>query len=84
MDTAGMLAKNLLTKDFDVRETSSEAWLEFEELNNEAVFDIEEQAPCYAIGGADLSATTDLTAAVIIYRLKHDNHLYVLQMYWMP
>lgn len=78
------LVKNLLTKDFDVRETSSEAWLEFEELNNEAVFDIEEQAPCYAIGGADLSATTDLTAAVIIYRLKHDNHLYVLQMYWMP
>lgn len=78
------LVKNLLTKDFDVRETSSEAWLEFEELNNEAVFDIEEQAPCYAIGGADLSGTTDLTAAVIIYRLKHDNHLYVLQMYWMP
>lgn len=78
------LIKNLLTKDFDVRETTTDSWLEFEELNNEAVFDITEQSPCYAIGGADLSATTDLTAAVIIYRLKGDNHLYVLQMYWMP
>ena len=78
------LVRNLLTKDFDIRETTSEAWLEFEELNNETVFDITEQAPCYAIGGADLSATTDLTAAVIIYRLKGDNRLYVQQMYWMP
>lgn len=78
------LVRNLLTKDFDIRETTSEAWLEFEELNNETVFDIAEQSPCYAIGGADLSATTDLTAAVIIYRLKGDNRLYVLQMYWMP
>ena len=43
------LVKNLLTKDFDVRETTSEAWLEFEELNNEAIFDIAEQAPCDAI-----------------------------------
>lgn len=78
------LVKNLLTKDFDVRETTRDAWLEFEELNNEEIFDIAEQSPCYAIGGADLSATTDLTAAVIIYRLKGDNRLYVLQMYWMP
>lgn len=78
------LVKNLLTKDFDVRETTSEAWLEFEELNNETTFDIAEQNPCYVIGGVDLSATTDLTAAVVIYRLKEDNRLYVLQMYWMP
>lgn len=78
------LVKNLLTKDFDVRETTTDAWLEFEELNNEETFDIGEQSPCYAIGGVDLSATTDLTAAVIVYRLKRDNHLYVLQMYWMP
>jgi phage terminase large subunit-like protein len=78
------LVKNLLTKDFDVRETTSEAWLEFEELNNEVTFDVNQQAPCYAIGGADLSATTDLTAAVVLYRLKNDPNLYVLQMYWMP
>ena len=37
------LIKNLLTKDFDVRETTTDSWLEFEELNNEAVFDIAEQ-----------------------------------------
>lgn len=78
------LVKNLLTKDFDVRETTSDAWLEFEELNNTEKFDPAKQHPCYAIGGADLSATTDLTAAVIMWRLPNDEHIYVEQMYWMP
>lgn len=78
------LVKNLLCKDFDIRETSSDTWLDFDDLNNEAVFNPLEQRISYAIGGADLSATTDLTAACLIYKLKKDNQLYVLQMYWLP
>lgn len=76
--------KNLLCKDFDHRETSSESWLEFDQLNNEATFDPQKHNACYAIGGADLSATTDLTSACVIYKLKVDNQIYVLQMYWLP
>jgi phage terminase large subunit-like protein len=34
------LVKNLLTKDFNIRETSSEAWLTFEQLNNQETFDV--------------------------------------------
>src|SRR5690606_37378301 len=49
----------VLTKDFNVRETSAGTWLTFEEANNEATFSLEELRDTYAIGGVDLSATTD-------------------------
>lgn len=79
-----LLVKNLLTKDFNIRETSTEAWLTFEQLNNKAIFDIAKLKPSYGIGGCDLSSTTDLTAAKVIFMLPNDSHVYVLQMYWLP
>lgn len=79
-----MLQKNLLCKDFNIRETSSEAWLTFEQLNNEAKFNVDELKPKYGIGGADLSSTTDLTAAKVIFMLPNNSGIYVLSMYWIP
>lgn len=79
-----MLVKNLLTKDFNIRETSSESWLTFEQLDNQQVFDVGTLKPRYAIGGADLSSTTDLTAACIIFQLPDDNTIYAKHMYWLP
>ncbi len=77
------LVKNLVCKEFNIRETSSEAWLPFEVLNNTATFDLKELKPRYGIGGADLSSTTDLTAAVVIFMVPGDNHIYVLPMFWL-
>lgn len=79
-----LLVKNLLCKEFNIRETSSEAWLTFEQANNTAVFDIKELRPRYGIGGADLSATTDLTAAKVLFKVPNDEHIYVISMYWIP
>lgn len=79
-----MLVKNLLCKDFNIRETSTEAWLTFEELNNTATYDLDLLKPNYAIGGADLSRTTDLTCATAIFMLPNDDTIYVKQMYWLP
>ncbi|PHE70870.1 terminase large subunit [Bacillus wiedmannii] len=79
-----MLVKNLLTKDFNIRETSTEAWLTFEQLNNTSKYKVAELKPSYGIGGCDLSSTTDLTAAKVIFMLPDDPHIYVLQMYWLP
>lgn len=76
--------KNLLCKDFNVRETSIATWLTFEELNNEATFNLAKMKVKYGIGGTDLSKTTDLTAAKVIFMLPNDPELYVLQMYWLP
>lgn len=78
------LVKNLLCKDFNIRETNSEAWLTFEQLNNTATFDIAKLKPRYCIAGIDLSSTTDLTCATIIFRVQNDPVLYVEQMYWLP
>lgn len=78
------LVKNLLCKDFNLRETTNDAWLTFEQLNNEAIFDIEKLKPRYGIGGVDLSITTDLTAACVLFMVPGDNTLYFQHMYWLP
>lgn len=79
-----LLVKNLLTKDFNIRETTSEAWLTFEQLNNQATFNIKELKPRYGIGGCDLSSTTDLTAACALFQVPDDDTVYVTHMYWLP
>lgn len=79
-----LLVKNLLTKDFNIRETSSESWLTFEQLNNPETFDIEQLKPRYAIGGADLSSAVDLTAACIAFKVPGDESIYLKHMYWLP
>lgn len=79
-----LLVKNLLCKDFNIRETSNEAWLTFEQINNTTKYDIAALKPRYGIGGADLSTTTDLTNATVIFMLPDDSNIYVKQMYWLP
>lgn len=76
--------KNLLCKDFNVRESSVSSWLSFEDLNNEETFNLAKMKVKYGIGGADLSSTTDLTAAKVIFMIPNDNKIYVLQQYWLP
>ncbi len=79
-----LLVKNLLCKDFNVRETSGDAFFTFEQLNNEAVYDFKALHPRYGIGGFDLSDTTDLTCATLLFLLPGDDTIYVRQMYWIP
>ncbi len=74
----------ILTKDFNIRETISSAWLSFDVINNEKTFDIERFRNCYAIGGADLSITTDLTCATLLMMDKDTQERFVHQMYWLP
>lgn len=86
------LVRNLVCKDFNIRETSSEAWLNFEQLDNRDTFQLDKENrrliwqhhmadgktqervlsyPRYGIGGADLSKTTDLTAAKVIFKCQN-------------
>lgn len=79
-----LLVKNLLCKDFNIRETTHEAWLTFEQLNNTATYDLRKLKPRYGIGGSDLSSTTDLTCGTVIFMVPGDDTIYVLQMYFLP
>ena len=71
---------NLLCKDFNVRQNSVNAWLTFEDLNNEEIYT--EWKDCYCVGGCDLSSTTDLTCATLLGVVK--GKIRVKQMYWIP
>lgn len=78
------LVKNLVCKEFNIRETSTESWLTFDEANNTALFDVQKLKPRYGIGGSDLSSSTDLTCGTVIFQVPNDNNIYVLQMYFLP
>lgn len=75
----------VLCKDFNVPEVSAAVWLSFEEIKSDATFEIADVFNTYAIGGCDLSATTDLTAATLLIRRSADDPIiYVLQHYFLP
>ena len=76
--------KGILVKDFNIRETSASAWLSFDAINNESRFQIERFRNSYAIGGADLSITTDLTCATLLMMDRETEERFVSQMYWLP
>lgn len=76
--------KNLLTKFFDIPQTGIDHFLSVEELTNKNKFDPATMPVKYAIGGFDLSETTDLTAAVILYQVRGDDKFYILSKCWLP
>lgn len=79
------MIRNMLCKEFNINESDTDAWLSFNDFNNESIFDIEDLKPRYFIGGIDLSATTDLTCATAIFGMRDQpNKLYVLQQYFIP
>ena len=74
----------ILCKDFNVRQNAASAWLTFDDIDNPETFDLERFRNCYAIGGADLSITTDLTCATLLFVDKETEKRYVHQMCWLP
>ena len=75
---------SLLVKDFNVQENASASWLPWAVLKNETVAEADYLNHTYAIGGCDLSATTDLTCATLLIRRPDDPQFYVLQQYFLP
>lgn len=73
----------VLVKDFNVIQSASSTWLPYDEINNEETFDLGAFRGFYAIGGADLSITTDLTCATLLLMDKSEKR-YVTQMYFLP
>ena len=74
----------VLCKEFNVRETVKTAWLSFDDINNEQTFNLEQFRGAYCIGGVDLSITTDLTCASLLFMKRGDDRKYIVQMYWLP
>lgn len=73
-----------LAKDFNIKVSNSEAWLTGENLAYSRTFSLDEFRGTIALGGIDLSETTDLTAAKVLLMRPNDKTKYVLSNYWIP
>ncbi len=83
----GSLSKKaeFLTKYCNIKQNASQAWLNTNDIArcfSDQPLRFEDFDQCYAVGGLDLSQTTDLTAAVCVVE-KHER-LYVFAHFWMP
>lgn len=81
----GSLSKKVefLTKYCNIKQNSSVAWLEYTVVEKSGVeLTLEDFRDCYAVGGIDLSQTTDLTAASVV--IEREGKLYAFTQFFMP
>ncbi len=72
-----------LTKYCNIKQNSSVAWLEYDTVNSAGIEKtLEDFRDCYAVGGIDLSQTTDLTAASVV--IEKGGVLYAFTQFFMP
>lgn len=73
-----------LTKYCNVKQNSSQAWLEYEVVDATASeqMELEDFRGSYCVGGIDLSQTTDLTSCCAV--IERDGKLYVFSQFFMP
>lgn len=74
----------VLSKDFNIKQNSAESWLNIEDYDYKAVYDLEEFRGAICLGAVDLSETTDLTCAKILLMKPNDPTKYVYTMYFIP
>ena len=82
----GSLSKKaeFLTKYCCIKQSSSQAWLSTKDVDDAVSEPIrpEQFKDCYAVGGLDLSMTTDLTSACLV--VEKNETEYVMSHYWLP
>ena len=72
-----------LTKYCNIKQNSSVAWLDYSTVNAASVHALlDDFRDCYAVGGIDLSQTTDLTAASVV--IEREGVLYSFCKFFMP
>ena len=76
---------HLLTKDFNIPQSSAQSWLLLEDYDYPTeVFDLEDFRGSIILGAVDLSATTDLSNAKALLMKPNDKHKYMLSHYFIP
>ena len=74
----------VLSKDFNIKQSNSQSWLEENDYIYEARYDIEQLRGKPAIGAVDLSETTDLTCAKAMVVDQDSETKYIITMYFIP
>ena len=74
----------VLTKDFNIKQNGVASWLNLEDYDYRATYDIEDFRGAFCIGHVDLAETTDLCCAKAIVMLPHDPVKYIVTKYFVP
>lgn len=74
----------ILCKDFNIKQNSAQSWLNVEDYDYKAVYDLEDFRGSICLGAVDLSETTDLTCAKILLLKPNDKVKYIHTMYFIP
>lgn len=74
----------VLAKDFNIKQNNAAAWLQENEIKNDLTYDIDDLKESIAIGGTDLSETTDLTCARVLIMKPGTKQKFFLAKYFIP
>lgn len=74
----------VLSKDFNIKQNSVEAWLNLEDYDYECAYDLEDFRGAKCLGAVDLAETTDLNCARILMMRPGDPVKYVHAHYFIP
>ena len=76
---------HLLTKDFNIPQTTAQSWLMLEDYDYpQKAIDLEDFRGSFILGAVDLAATTDLANAKALIMKPGDRRKYILSMYFAP
>ena len=74
----------VLSKDFNIKQSNSEAWLMTEDYDYEETFDLNDFKGALCLGGVDIAETTDLCSAKVLLMKPNDPRKYIHSMYFIP
>lgn len=74
----------VLSKDFNFNQNGVESWLNIEDFDYGATFDMHDFKGSYCLGHVDLAETTDLCCAKALVMKSDDKTKYILTRYFIP
>jgi len=74
----------MLAKDFNIKQSNAQAWLQQAEIINTETFDLKEFVGGFYISGNDFAETTDLCASKLLLKKPNDRKIYFYSRYWIP
>ena len=74
----------VLSKDFNIKQSGVESWLNIEDYSYSATYDLEELRGSYCLGHVDLAETTDLCCCKALVMKPGDPVKYIITMYFIP
>ena len=74
----------VLAKDFNIKQSGVESWLNVEDYAYNATFNIEDMRGAFCLGHVDLAETTDLCCAKALVMKPDDPTKYILTQYFLP